>query len=524
MLDLLIKNGLIIDGTASPGYYAAVGVEGDTVRILRGDVSSMEAARVIDATDHVVSPGFIDMHSHAGLVILSEPHHEPKVRQGITTELIGVDGNSYAPFRNHDDFLKFVEINSGLDGNPPLPGRWSTVEQYLGMFNHKVAVNIAYILGNSPVRIDTVGWNDKPATPADIENMKAIIREAMQEGAFGLSTGLDYPPGNFASTEELTELSKQVADLGGIYHTHVRYKMGDRFLDPFKEAISIGENSGVPLHITHFYQALPSRGGGRRMLRMVEEAVEGGQDITFDSYPYIYGSTRITIVFPDWTHDGGPEKVKEVMRSADGRERLKREVGPRAPTWHDMWLTYFKQPQNHQYEGRSIAEISEMRKQHPIDALCDLLLEEDLQTCYIAAGANGNSLPAFVTHPLSMVGSDAVLVGDFPSPRTYGCFPVILAEYVREENQMALPEAIRKMTSFPAQRLGIPDRGILRDGMKADITIFHPKDVSAPATRTEPKQFPIGIEYVIVNGTVVVDNGTNTGALPGRALKSGRSA
>ena len=181
-------------------------------------------------------------------------------------------------------------------------------------------------------------------------------------------------------------------------------------------------------------------------------------------------------------------------------------------------MTYFKQPQNHQYEGHSIASIAEMRKQHPVDTICDLLLEEDLQTCYISMGANGNSLPAFVTHPLSMVGSDAVLLGDFPSPRTYGCFPVILSEYVREENQMSLPKAIRKMTSFPAQRLGLHDRGLLRDGMKADITVFSANNVRAPATRTEPKQFPIGIPYVIVNGTVVIDDGEHTGALPGRAL------
>ena len=523
MLDLLIKGGLIIDGTGNPGFYASVGVEGDSLRIIRGDVSTVEAAKTIDATGHVVCPGFIDMHSHAGLVILSEPRHEPKVHQGITTELVGVDGNSYAPFRSHDDFLRFVELNSGLDGNPVLPGRWSTVEQYLSMFDRKVAVNIAYILGNSPVRIDAIGWDDRPATPAEVASMKSMIRESMEEGAVGLSTGLDYPPGNYADTNEIVELSRQVADMGGIYHTHVRYRLGDQFLDPFREAIEIGQRSGAPLHVTHFYQKSPSAGGGHRLIQLIEDAQGTGQDITFDSYPYIYGSTRILIVFPDWTHDGGPERLKEVLRSEDGRERLRREIGPRAPTWHDMWLTYFKRPENHKYEGRSVAEIAEMMSAHPVDALCDLLLAEDLQTCYVAAGANGNTLPAFVTHPMSMVGSDAVLLGDFPSPRTYGCFPIILAEFVREERQMALPEAIRKMTSFPAQRLGLPDRGMLRDGMKADITVFDPASVSAPATRTEPKQFPVGIEYVIVNGTLVIDQSSHTGALPGRALKHGRS-
>ena len=518
MLDLLIRNGLIIDGTGNPGFYGAVGVEGDEIRILRGDLSGIEATRTIDATEHVVSPGFIDMHSHAGLVILSEPEHHPKVRQGITTELIGVDGNSYAPFHSHDDFLDFVALNAGLDGDPPLPGRWSTVEQYLEMFDRKTAVNIAYILGNSPVRINTIGWDDRPATAAEIEDMKAIIREAMEEGAIGLSTGLDYPPGGYADTDELVALSELVADLGGFYHTHVRYSLGDRYLDPFREALEIGVRSRIPVHITHFYQRAPSTGGGQGLINLVEEAAGSGQDVTFDSYPYVFGSTRLLIMVPDWAHDGGVAPLKEALASEDARKRLRQEMQPRGPSWDNVWLTYFKRPQNHVYEGLSIEAIAALRGQHPVDAICDLLLEEDLQTCYVSDGANGNTLPAFVSHPLSMVGSDAVLLGDFPSPRTYGCFPVILAEYVREENQMALPEAIRKMTSFPAQRLGLSDRGILRDGMKADITIFHPNNVQAPATRTEPKQFPIGIEYVIVNGTVVVDGGEHTGVLPGRSV------
>ena len=519
MLDLLIQDGLIIDGSGNPGYYGSVGVEDGKLSVFRGAARDLEAVRVIDASGMVVCPGFIDMHAHSGLVLLSEPEHHPKVRQGVTTELIGVDGNSYAPFRSHDDFLRFVEINSGLDGNPPLPGSWSTVEQYLNMFDRKSAVNVAYILGNSPVRIDAIGWESIPATDRDVANMKAMIREAMEEGALGLSTGLDYPPGGYASTDELVALSEQVADLGGIYHTHVRYKSGDMFMDPFKEAIEIGERSGVPVHITHFYQKMPTRGGAPQLLGLVEDAAESGQDVTFDSYPYSLGSTRILIVFPDWVHEGGPESLKAMLSDDDVRARLREEIVPRAQTWHDMWLTYFKRPENHRYEGRSIAEIAESRKQHPVDALCDLLVEEDLQTCYVSEGLNAKTLPSFVAHPLSMVGSDAVLLGDFPSPRTYGCFPVILAEYVREERQLSLPDAIRKMTSFPAQRLGLQDRGLLRDGMNADITVFDPNSVRTPATRTEPKQFPIGIEYVIVNGTPVVDAGEHTGALPGRAVR-----
>jgi N-acyl-D-amino-acid deacylase len=522
VFDVLITGGQIIDGSGNVGFLGALGIQGDAAYIVRGDVSSIEAARVIDATDRVVCPGFIDFHAHSGLVILAEPRHEPKVHQGVTTEVIGVDGNSYAPFRNDADLSKFIQLNSGLDGNPPLPGRWSTVEQYLALFEHRVAVNICYLVGNSPLRIASVGWAERPATSAEQADMRAVLREAMEEGAWGLSTGLDYPPGSYADTDELVALSAEAARLGGIYHSHVRYRLGDRFLDPFREAIEIGRRSGIAAHITHFYQRLATLGSATQMLALVEDARDEGLDVTFDSYPYVYSSTRLLIMFPDWAHDGGPDRLLGVLRSAEARERLRREVEPRGQSWQDIWLTYFKQPHNHVYEGRSVAEVAAMRDQHPVDALCDLLLEEDLQTSYTALGVDASSLPRFVAHPLSMVGSDAVLLGEFPSPRTYGCFPLILGKFARDEAALSLPQAIRKMTSFPAQRLGLSNRGLLRDGFKADVVVFDPLRVGAPATRSQPKQLAVGIEYVLVNGTLVVDGGQHTGALAGRALRRGR--
>ena len=524
MLDLLIANGLILDGTWNPGFYGAVGVEGDTLHLFRGDLSEVEAARTIDASQRVVCPGFIDVHAHSGLVMLSEPRHEPKVRQGITTELIGVDGNSYAPFLSHQDFLRFVELNSGLDGNPQLPGTWSTVDQYLEMFQGKVAVNVAYLVGNSPLRIAAVGWDNVPASAADVANMSSMLREGMEEGAFGLSTGLDYPPGSHADTQELVELSRQAASLGGIYHTHVRNSLGDQFLDPLREAIEIGREAGVPCHITHLYHRVSHTGGAQRILDLVEDARDQGLDVTFDSYPYLFSSTRLTILFPQWLQDGGPERAREILASQDGRRRLKAETNTRGLTYQEMWLTYFKRPHNHIYEGKSVAEVAALTGKDEIDALCDLLLEEDLQVSFVYAAVNGTTLPKFVAHPLSMVGSDGLLLGDFPSPRTYGTFPIILSEYVREERRMSLPKAVRKMTSFPAQRLGLPDRGLLVDGFRADLVIFDPGTVRPLATRSRPRQFPVGIDYVIVNGKVVVNGGHHTGVLAGRALRRGRPA
>ena len=524
MLDFLIKDGLIVDGTGNPGFYGSVGVEEETVHVFRGELADVEAGRVIEAEGKVVSPGFIDMHAHTGLVILAEPEHEPKVRQGITTELVGVDGNSYAPFTSHDDFLAFVELNSGLDGAPKLPGQWSTVAEYLSMFDNKVAVNIAYIIGNSPLRICAAGWDDRPATGAEIENMKSMLREGMEEGAYGLSTGLDYPPGSYADTAELVELAQEAARLGGIYHTHLRNTLGDRFLDPVKEALDIGQRGGIPCHLTHFYRRITHAGSARQLLDLVEGSVAHGQDVTMDCYPYTYSSTRLLIMFPQWAHDGGPEKLKEVLRSPEGRERLRQEVVPRGASFKDVWLTYFKRPHNQKYEGLSVAEVAQMMGKGEVDAMCDLLLDEDLQTSYVTPGPNLPTLPDFVTHPMAMVGTDALLLGDFPSPRTYGTFPTILGEYVRDEGSLSLQEAVRKMTSFAAHRLGIPDRGMLRDGMKADIVVFDPKTVKSPASRHQPKQFPVGIDYVLVNGRIVVDQAEHTGVLAGRALRRGRAS
>ncbi len=522
MLDLLIKGGLIIDGSGNPGFYGAVGVDGDSITILRGDVSSVEAGIVLDVAGKVVCPGFIDVHAHSALMILADPLHMPKVHQGITTELIGIDGNSYAPFESQEDLQQFIDINSGLEGRPPLPGTWSSVPEYLAMYDNKVAVNISYILGNSPIRIGGVGWDDRPATSQEIENMKAILRESMEEGAVGISTGLDYPPGSYADTDELVELSEEAARLGGIYHTHVRYSLGDRYFDPFEEALEIGRRSGIPIHITHLFRRVTYPGGASRLIEMVEDARDEGMDVTFDCFPYPVGGTRILIVFPQWTHDGGTEKLKEVLRSSEARERLRKEIAPRGRGWDEMWLTYFNQPHNRRFEGKSIAEVADTMGKDPVDALCDLLLDEDLQVSYSGATIDQATINDFVSHPLQMTGSDALLLGDYPPPMAYGTFPVILSEIVREEKKMSLPEAIRKMTSYPAQRLAIPDRGLLREGMKADITVFDAKTIKAHATRQDPKQFSSGIEYVIVNGKIVIDQGKHTGVLAGRALRHGR--
>ena len=523
MSELLIKNGLVIDGSGSPGFHAAVLVNGNAVTVHRGDVSHLEADRTIDATGYVVCPGFVDLHSHAGLTILGEPHHDPKVRQGVTTELVGIDGISHAPFKTREELERYIWLDSGLNGYPPLPADWLTVADMLGKYDNTVAINIAYILGNSPVRIWGVGWNDRPATAAEMEDMKSVVREAMEEGAWGLSTGLDYPPGSYANTEELSILSEVSASLGGIYHTHTRASLRSRgLLAPWEEALEIGRRSGIPVHLTHYRQSAQGVGSHLDYLGLVENARDEGLDVTFDCYTYPYSGTTVTIGLPHWAKDGGPERLMAALQDADDRARMKREVAP--DRLYNNWLTNFTRPENAKYDGRLITDIAEMRGQDPADALFDLLVEENLGISTVGLGTNPQTLPDFVSHPMGMIASDAILFGEYPNPRTYGCFPIVLAEFVRAEKHLRLPEAIRKMTSFPAQRLGLPDRGLLRDGFKADIVLFNPDTVKTYATKDDPKRYPIGIDYVIVNGQVVIDNGENTGALPGRALRRGRAS
>ena len=522
MLDLLIKNGQIIDGTGSPGFSGAVLVENERIAIQRGDVTHLEAGRVIDAEGQVVCPGFIDLHSHAGLTILGEPHHDPKVRQGVTTELVGIDGISHAPFKTQEELHRYIWLDSGLNSYPPMPADWLTVAEMLAKYDERVAINMAYILGNSPVRIWGVGWNDRPATAPELEDMKAVIREAMEEGAWGLSTGLDYPPGAYASTEELVALSETANRLGGIYHTHTRASLlSQGHLAPWEEAVEIGRRSGIPVHLTHYRQGVQGLGSHLDYLGLVESARDEGLDVTFDCYTYPYSGTTITIGLPHWAKDGGPERLVAALKDPDDRARMKRELARNR--LENNWLTNFTRPQNKKYDGRLVTEIAEMRGQDPADALFDLLLEENLGISTVGLGTNPQTLPAFVAHPYGMIASDAILFGEYPNPRTYGCFPIVLAEFVRAEKHLRLPEAIRKMTSFPAQRLGLPDRGVLRDGFRPDIVIFDPATVKTHATKDDPKHYPVGINYVIVNGQVVIENGSNTGALPGRALRRGHA-
>ena len=326
--------------------------------------------------------------------MLGAPHHDPKVRQGVTTELVGIDGISHAPFKTQDELNRYIWLDSGLNGYPPMPADWLTVADYLGKFDNAVAINVAYILGNSPVRIWSVGWNDRPATSAEMADMRAVVREAMEEGAWGLSTGLDYPPGAYAPTDELVQISEAAASMGGFYHTHTRASLRSQgILAPWEEAVQIGRRSGIPIHLTHYRQSEQGVGSHLEYLGLVEDARAEGMDVTFDCYTYPYSGTTITIGLPHWAKDGGPERLMAALRDPRDRSRMALEIS--ADRLRDNWLTNFTQPQNKQYEGKLITDIAEMRGQEPAEALFDLLLEENLGISTVGLGTNPQTLSAF---------------------------------------------------------------------------------------------------------------------------------
>ena len=525
--DLLIRGGTIVDGTGAAPRPGSVAVTGDRVRILAQD-ASIPAGQVLDASARIVAPGFIDLHSHSGLWLLHEPRHEPKVRQGVTTEVIGVDGNSYAPFVNRDDLLDFVTLNAGLDGHPDIAFDWDTVASYLARFDRTTSVNVAFLVGNSALRIPAVGWDDEPSDARATANQGAILREAMEDGAFGLSSGLDYPPGSYATTQELAELTREAGRLGGFYHTHVRYPLGDRFLDPFREAIEIGRRAEAPAHITHFYHRKTFPGSPEQMLDLIDDARAEGLDVTFDAYPAEWASTRLLILIPTWVQAGGPGPTKERLAERSTRDRIRRELSERGVLFagagglRDVRVGYFRNPENIRWEGRTLGDIVDHTRKDPVDVLCDLLLDEDLRPNEVTPGPHTDGIRRFLRHPIGMVGTDSTFVGAKPSPRTYGSYPRILGQFVRDEQIIGLEEAIRKMTSAPAQRLGLRDRGVIREGAIADLVVFDPATIRSHATYDDPRRFPDGIAHVIVNGVPVVQDGSHTGATPGRALRRGR--
>jgi N-acyl-D-amino-acid deacylase len=526
VLDLLLAGGRVVDGTGNPWIRADVGISGGRIASV-SRLGGAVATRTIDVSGLMVSPGFIDMHTHSDLQILVDPAHEPKVHQGVTLDVLGQDGLSYAPVDDTTLTMLRVQLRGWNDDPAGFDWSWRSVGEYLDRIDQGVAVNAAYLVPHGTVRMLVVGMEDRPPSEAELDRMKQLVADGMEQGAVGMSAGLTYAPAMYADDEELVSLCEVVAAYGGYYQPHHR-NYGTRALEEYAACIEISRRSGAPVQLTH--ALLPfeiNEGRAPELLAMVDRARAEGVDVTLDTYPYLAGCTYLHALLPGWMQAGGPRETLARLADRSLRERLRLEMEEEGSDgfqgvplgWQMVAVAAVVRPQNERWVGKNLMEAAEEARKRPIDFYCDLLVDEELGSlCLEFVGSEAN-LQAIMAHPAHMVGSDGLLAGSRPHPRAWGTFPRYLARYVRELGILTLEQAIRKMTSLPAQRLGFPDRGLLRPGMAADIVCFDPETVRDTATYEDPKRLPDGIPYVIVNGTVVVEDGKHTGELPGRALR-----
>jgi len=517
--DYVLKKGKILDGTGNPWYYADMGIDEGFIHKI-GWIEEKPAA-IIDATGLVIAPGFIDIHSHSDLPVVIDPLAQSKIRQGVTTEVVGQCGNSAAPMnadvKEYRIKYQSSRVPEGFQYN------WSSMKNYLDLLERQgVAVNIAAVVGHGTVRQNVMGYENREPTEAEFEDMRKLVREAMTDGAWGMSTGLIYPPSVYGKQPEITELAKVVAEFNGVYFSHIRGE-GDTLLDAVTEACEIGKDGGTPVQIAHF-KASGRKNWGRTIesLALVEKYREMGVDVTFDQYPYIASSTGLTALLPHWSQAGGAAKLLELLKDPEMREKIKADLRLNYD-WSEILVTSANN--NPQYNGKNMAEVAQMMGKEPYTALFDLLIMENTQVPSVMFGMNEEDVRRVMKSSYMMVGSDGSAISPtgiwentVPHPRLYGTFPRVIGYYVRE-GVLTLQEAVRKMTSAPAQKLGLKDRGMIREGWAADVTVFNPDTVKDVATFTDPQRYAAGIEYVFVNGELVVDKGEHTGALPGKALR-----
>jgi N-acyl-D-amino-acid deacylase len=526
MLDLLIRDGMVVDGSGAPGRRADVGVRDGRITAV-ASLAGAAAARTIDADGLVVCPGFIDIHAHSDLQLLAHPEHDPKVRQGVTLDVIGQDGLSYAPVDDHVlDQMRAQLI--GWNGDPPgIDWGWRSVAEFLDRFDRGVGINAAYLLPHGTIRMLAMGSEERAPTAGELDRMRSLVAEGLRDGAVGLSAGLTYAPGMYAQDDELVELCSVMAGTGGFYCPHHR-NYGMTALEGYRDTIEIARAASVPLHLAHAHLGFPvNRGRAGELLAMLEQARAEGVDITLDTYPYLAGATYLHAYLPGWVQSGGTEATLERLRDVSRREAIRHEMEVTGSDgFHDVpidWdiivVSSAGLPENRRWVGRTVADGAAEAGKAPIDFYCDLLVEERLTCASISHIGNEENVRAIMQDPGHAAGSDGILVGDRPHPRGWGTFPRYLAVYVRELGLLDLERAIAKMTSIPARRLGFADRGLVREGMAADLVCFDAANVRDTATYDEPRQPPIGIPFVAVNGRLVIDDGAHTGALPGRALR-----
>ena len=525
-LDILVKSGYVVDGSGEPPFKADIGIENGKIAEI-GEIPKDRGRRLIDAEGLVVSPGFIDIHSHSDLFILVNPKTESKVRQGVTLEVVGNCGSSAAPMNDH---LRQEALKRPYIRDSKIDLDWNNMEEYITRLNRDgVALNVVPLVGHGTVRSYVMGFENRPPSDEELNEMKRIVAKSLREGAFGMSSGLIYPPSCYATTEELIELAKIVASQNGVYTSHIRNE-SDYLEDAVREAIRTGEESGVSVEISHHKAGGTSNWGKvTQTLQMIGEARSRGTDVTCDVYPYTASSQGLIALLPPWTQEGGTDRFLERLSSPETRNRMQEDMLSGLPDWVSGvkdagWesIMIASCDSHSEYEGKMVDDLAKKESMDSFEFVFDLL-QEDIAVSIVKFAINEEDLKTVLRNPHSMIGSDSsaratygVLAKGKPHPRSYGTFPRVLARYVRDTSVLTLEEAVKKMTSLPARKLGIKDRGRIVEGMWADITIFNSQTIEDRATYKDPHQYPRGVPYVIVNGELVIEEYEHTGILPGK--------
>ncbi|WP_406101237.1 amidohydrolase family protein [Streptomyces canus] len=532
MEELVIRDADVVDGSGAPSYRADVVVDGGRIVSIVKEAADAgcqrpTARRELDAEGLVLSPGFIDMHAHSDLALLRDPDHSAKAAQGVTLEVLGQDGLSYAPV----DDRTLEEVRRAITGwngyGDDIDFDWRSVGEYLDRLDRGIAVNAAYLIPQGTLRALVVGWEDREATPQELDRMRRLVAEGMEQGAVGMSSGLTYTPGMYAEDAELTELCRVVAEYGGYYCPHHR-SYGAGALEAYEEMVALTREAGCSLHLAHATMNFGvNKGRAPELLALLDEALASGADISLDTYPYTPGSTTLAALLPSWASEGGPEAVLKRLADDDTAERIRHhleEIGADGchgvpVEWDTVEISGVGDAAFANLVGRSVAESARSRGESPWATARGLLLADRLAPSILQHVGHEENVRAIMRHPVHTGGSDGILQGAKPHPRAYGTFPRYLGTYVRELGVLSLEECVARLTSRPASRLRLPDRGLVREGYRADLVLFDPQTVAPGSTFEEPRRLPTGIPHVLVDGRFVIENGRRTDVLAGRAVR-----
>jgi N-acyl-D-amino-acid deacylase len=527
--DIVITNGHIIDGTGSPWYSGDVGIRGGKIAAI-GNLSGAQRTRTIDVHGLAVAPGFIDMLGQSERTILVDPRLPSKIYQGITTEITG-EGGSIAPLND-----AIIQADRPSYDHYHITPDWRSFQQYFARLEKQgIGINLASFVGATQVRRMVLGDDDKQPTPAQLDQMRELVRQAMREGAVGVSTSLMYAPAPYAKTEELIALASEASKFGGVYATHMRDE-SDGILPAIDEALRIGREAHIPVEIWHLKVAGKANWG--RMPEVVAKlnaARAQGMDVTADTYAYTAWFNSFSAFIPPWAHDGGDAKLVERLKDPAMRARMRKDMTTASADWDNEWyeipgpesilIGVVHNPKLLPLQGKTLAEVAKMQSKDPMNALFDLLIDDVIAEVAVF-GMSEPDVTLALQQPWVAVDNDSsgaspegILGQEHPHPRAYGTFPRVLRKYVREEKRLTLEDAIRKFSALPAQRMRLTDRGVLKAGMWADVVVFDPATIRDLATFENPNQLSQGMEYVLVNGVPVIDQGKQTGVLPGKVLR-----